>query len=129
MSCGKRWKWHFQDSKLKNFSGGACPQTPLGQATFGDTTFLSRVPTPSKSHATSTLNSSCKTVKTLSSQLCFQSHTTLLWYVTRPSHRLSRQGARWAQDETKIKACPLIIKILDFSVLLPMLRSDRLTYY
>ena len=105
-----RQYWSMVGHLLQNY---ACPQSPLGQATFGDTTFLPRVRTPSKSHATSTLNSSCKTAKTLSWQLCFQSHTTLLWYVTRLSslthgshawHRLSSLlGNGWQRLKTGIK--------------------------
>ena len=69
--------------------------------------------TPSKSHATSTLNSSCKTAKTLSWQLCFQSHTTLLWYVTRPSHRLSsivRELLTEAKDSTGSRGDVVVVR-------------------
>ena len=48
MSCGKRWRWQFRDPKLR----GSKPQTPLGWAAFGTTTFLPRVRTRSKSHTT-----------------------------------------------------------------------------
>ena len=48
MSCRKRWTWQFRDPKLR----GSKPQTPLGWATFGTTTFPPRMRTPSKSHAT-----------------------------------------------------------------------------
>lgn len=48
MSRGKCWKWQFRDPKLR----GSMPQTLLGWAAFGTTTFLPRVRTPSKSHAT-----------------------------------------------------------------------------
>ena len=40
MSCRKCWKWYFWDLNLIIFWGGACPQTPLGWAAFGATTFL-----------------------------------------------------------------------------------------
>jgi len=41
-------KWHFRDPKVKNFWG----QHVLGWAAFSTTTFLPRMHTPSKSHAT-----------------------------------------------------------------------------
>ena len=28
MSCGKRWKWRFQDPKIKTFLGENAPRTP-----------------------------------------------------------------------------------------------------
>ena len=47
MSCRKRWKWHFQVPKIKNFLG----EHALGWHTVA-TTFLPSVCTHSKSHAT-----------------------------------------------------------------------------
>ena len=56
--------------------------------------------------------------------VCHTAFTSALINCQGMVDRGSRRGSRLAQDETKIKACPLIIKILDFSGLLPMLRSD-----
>ena len=90
MSCGKRWKWHLRDPRLKNVLGEHALRPPtLGHLRRYN---FPRLRTPSEPHATSTLNSSSKT---LSWRLCFQSHTTLLWYVTRPPNRLSSVVSEW----------------------------------